>query len=102
MGRLARLLLQRFRTGYVHLLASRRRSRGEPSPSFRRTSRSEGTVITQGIKMIDPHSSRPCVFDQSEAGGKHETLVTGLALLKTTLGYRFANTLRNLKNSGEK
>src|SRR2546429_9891138 len=53
MGRLARLLLQRLRTGHVHLLASRRRSRGEPSPSFRRTSRSEGTVINQGIQMID-------------------------------------------------
>ena len=52
--------------------------------------------------MIDPHSSRPRVFDESEAGGKYETLVTGLALLKTTLGYCFANTLRNLKNSGEK
>src|SRR5213592_1471529 len=82
MGRLARLLLQRVRTGHVHLLASRRRSRGEPTPSFRRTSRTQGTVITQGIKMIDPHSSRPRVFDESEAGGKYETLVTGLALLK--------------------
>ena len=51
MGRLARLLLQRSRTGHVHLLASRRRSRGEPSPSFRRTSRTEGTVFTQGMKM---------------------------------------------------
>src|SRR5439155_10783988 len=53
MGRLARLLLQRFRTGHVHLLASRRRSRGEPSPSLRRTSRTEGTVTNQGIQMID-------------------------------------------------
>src|SRR5207247_451092 len=100
MGRLARLLLQRFRTGHVHLLASRRRSRGEPSPSFRRTSRTGGTVINQGIQMIDLNwdlgNPSRSTYDKAENYASADAQPSGVPAWKTIPSFYLVGTIDNV------